>query len=235
MTAALLRTCDSWLPSKDFTVLAFINPEMAWDQPIWHPGSHQRQQCHSCNQESGWSVAASAPFFFWQMSLSKGPSGTAFILKYYVDLQKMLKSSIVWRRSSGMAEQSEFFHVNGIFFCVFVSDRIFQLLHLLSFSLSSPLILRRPGELKCATVAFQGFSFIPGWNKVLDLFRPWNASFGNLEPDSRSLWDKQRGCFQTSEGIYLSHRGEMRINESILTKHLQNTEGLVLVVKLCRA
>lgn len=86
-----------------------------------------------------------------------------------------------------MAEQSEFFHVNGIFFCVFVSERIFQLLHLLSFSLSSPLILRRPGELKCATVAFQGFSFILGWNKVLDLFRPWNASIGNLEPDSRSL------------------------------------------------
>jgi len=36
--------------SKDFTVLVFINPEMAWDQPIWQPGSHQRQQCHSCNQ-----------------------------------------------------------------------------------------------------------------------------------------------------------------------------------------
>lgn len=37
-----------------------------------------------------------------------------------------------------MAEQSEFFHANGIFFCVLVSERIFQLVHLLPFSLSSP-------------------------------------------------------------------------------------------------
>lgn len=114
MTAALLWTCDSWSASKDFTILVFINPEMAWDQPIWHPGSHQRQQCHSCNQQSGWSGAASAPVF-WQMSLSESPSATAFILKYCADLQKMLKSSRVWRRCSGMAEQSEFFHVNGRF------------------------------------------------------------------------------------------------------------------------
>lgn len=39
-----------------------------------------------------------------------------------------------------MAEQSEFFHANGIFFCELVSEKIIQLVHLLSFSLSSPLI-----------------------------------------------------------------------------------------------
>lgn len=193
MTAALLWTCDSWSPSKDFTVLAFINPEMAWDQPIWHPGSHQRQV--SQLQSGEWLICSSLSslFFFWQMSLSKDPSATVFILKYCVDLQKMLKSSIVWRRSSGMAEQSEFFHANGIFLCVFVSERIFQLVHLLSFSLSSPLIWRDLGSLNVLLLLFRGSHLYSAQNKVLDLFRPWNASFENLESDSRSLWDKQRG------------------------------------------
>lgn len=84
-------------------------------------------------QSGEWLICSSlSSLFFWQMSLSKGPSATAFVLKYCVDLQKMLKSSIVWRRSSGMAEHSEFFHANAIFFCVLVSERIFQLLHLIS-------------------------------------------------------------------------------------------------------
>lgn len=79
-----------------------------------------------------------------------------------------------------MAEQSEFFHANEVFF--FFSEHIFQLLHLLSFSLSPPLILGRPGELTGATAALRVL-VIQVWYQVLDLFR----SFGNLEPDSRSL------------------------------------------------
>lgn len=118
MTAAVLWTCDSWYASKDFTVLVFINPEMAWDQPIWHPGSHQRQRCHSCNQQSGWSGAASAPVF-WQMSLSEGLSATAFVLKYCADLQEMLKSSIVWRRCSGWLSSLRFYMLIGS--CLFFS------------------------------------------------------------------------------------------------------------------
>lgn len=161
MTAALLWTCDSWSASKDFTILVFINPEMAWDQPIWHPGSHQRQQCHSCNQQSGWSGAVSAPVF-WQMSLSESPSATAFVLKYGTDLQKMLKSSRIWRRCSGMAEQSESFHAYGS--CgVFFPEPIFQLLHLLSFSLSLPFILGRAGDIKCATTALRIFRLYRAW------------------------------------------------------------------------
>lgn len=86
-----------------------------------------------------------------------------------------------------MAEQSEFFHANGIFFCVFVSERIFQLVHLLSFSLSSPLIWRDLGSLNVQVMLFRGSHLYSAQKEVLDLFRPWNASFGNLEPDSRSL------------------------------------------------
>lgn len=45
----------------------------------------------------------------------------------------------------------------------------------------------------------------------------------------RSLWDKQRGYFQTSRGYLPFSLGWNEDNESILTKHLQNTKGLVLV------
>lgn len=164
MTAALLWTCDSWSPSKDFTILVFINPEMAWDQPIWHPGSHQRQQCHSCNQWRSWSGVASAPVF-WQMSLSESPSATAFILKYCADLQQMLESSVVWR-CIGMDELSE-----GLF-----SEWIFHLLHSFSFSLSLTLILERTGEPKLCTCPTQRLALIQAWCSILDLLRPYSGT-----------------------------------------------------------
>lgn len=52
----------------------------------------------------------------------------------------------------------------------FFPKQIFQLLHLLSFSLSPPLILGRTGELKCATAALRGSCLyrapVPGFGLV---------------------------------------------------------------------
>lgn len=59
-----------------------------------------------------------------------------------------------------MDEQPEILHANRAL--SFSSERIFQLLHLLPFSLSPALVLARPEELKCVAGCSQGFSFVQG-------------------------------------------------------------------------
>lgn len=133
--------------------------------------------------------------------------------------KKMVKSSVAWRRYAGIAE---FFHANGVFFFFWLNGFPGCFIYLLSSSpLPSPppflrLILGAAGELKCACTALGASHVHRTANSSQTcsgaLFGPQSVSFGKLEPESRSLCDKQRAYSPTSESIYLSHKGDTRIN-----------------------
>lgn len=94
----------------------------------------------------------------------------------------------------------------------FFPEWIFQLLNLLSFSLSSPFILGRPGELKCAITALRVLVYTGSG------MRFWTCSDPGVSP--LEIWSQIQGVHEISkEAVSKLQRvfasligGDMRIN-----------------------
>ena len=135
-------------------------------------------------QSVEWLIWSSLSSCFWQISLGKGPSATAFILKYCADLHKMLKTSTAWRRCSGMAEQSEFFHANGVYLFFFLNRFFSCFIYFLS---------------ACPCPSFWGD--LGSWNVQPLLSGPgtkfWTCSYPGVSP--LEIWSQIQGVREISK------------------------------------
>lgn len=98
-----------------------------------------------------------------------------------------------------MAERSEFFHAYEVFFFFFPLNGFFSCFIYFLFSLSPPLILGRPGELKCATTALRVLVYTGSGTRF------WTCSDPGVSP--LEIWSQIQGvCEISKEAVSKLHR-----------------------------